>query len=108
MVLDFLPYKVAKNPIKKIGWIRYITFVLSLIFVAVLHFAKVVNIEKIMFWAVIIGNIIYYAVGIILAFAFKDNCAFCKYICPVAVFLKSRSYFSLLRIKCDKIKCIYC
>ena len=100
MVLDFLPYKVAKNPIKKIGWIRYITFVLSLIFVAVLHFAKVVNIEKIMFWAFIIGNI--------LAFAFKDNCAFCKYICPVAVFLKSRSYFSLLRIKCDKIKCIYC
>ena len=29
MVLDFLPYKVPKQPRKKIGWIRYIT--LSLI-----------------------------------------------------------------------------
>ena len=43
------------------------------------------NIEKIMFWAFIIGNILYYTVGIILAFAFKDNRAFCKYICPITV-----------------------
>ena len=27
MVLDFLPYKVPKQPRRKIGWIRYITFV---------------------------------------------------------------------------------
>lgn len=27
----------------------------------------------------------------------KDNRAFCKYICPVTVFLKLMSYFSLLR-----------
>ena len=33
---------------------------------------------------------------------------FCKYICPVTVFLKPMSYFSLLRIKCDKTKCIDC
>ena len=25
MVLDLLPYKIPKNPRKKIGWIRYIT-----------------------------------------------------------------------------------
>ena len=29
MVLDFLPYKVPKEPRKKIGWIRYITFSVS-------------------------------------------------------------------------------
>ena len=61
-----------------------------------------------MFWAFIIGNVVYYAVGIILAFVFKDNRAFCKYICPVTIFLKPMSYFSLLRIKCDKNKCISC
>ena len=31
MVLDFLPYKVPKEPRRKIGWIRYITFAASLI-----------------------------------------------------------------------------
>ena len=108
MVLDFLPYKVPKEPRKKIGWIRYIMFAVALIFVAALFLAKVGNIERIMFWAFIIGNIVYYAVGIILAFAFKDNRAFCKYICPITVFLKPMSYFAFVRIKCDKSKCISC
>ena len=61
-----------------------------------------------MFWAFLIGNLLYYAIGIALAFIFKDNRAFCKYICPVAVIMKPMSYFSLLRIKCDKSKCIDC
>ena len=108
MVLDFLPYKIPESPRKKIGWIRYITFAASLIFVAALFLAKVGNIERIMFWAFIIGNVIYYAVGIILACAFKDNRAFCKYICPITVFLKPMSYFSLLRVTCDKNKCVSC
>ena len=108
MVLDFLPYKVPSQPRKKLGWIRHVTFALSLVFVAALFLAKAGNIEKIMFWAFIIGNILYYAAGIILAFAFKDNRAFCKYICPVTVFLKPASYFSLFRIKCDKEKCVSC
>ena len=108
MVLDFLPYKVPAGPRKKLGFIRYITFAASLIFVAALFLAHVGNIERIMFWAFIIGNILYYAVGIILAFAFKDNRAFCKYICPVTVFLKPMSYFAVARVKCDKEKCISC
>ncbi len=93
MVLDFLPYKVPAQPRKKIGWIRYITFAVSLIFIASLFLAKVGNIERIMFWAFIIGNAVYYGVGIALAIAFKDNRAFCKYICPITVFLKPMSYF---------------
>ena len=108
MVLDFLPYKTPHSPRKKIGWIRYLVFLLSLIFVSTLFLCKVGNIEKIMFWAFIIGNCLYYAVGIMLAFLFKDNRAFCKYICPVTVFLKPMSYFSIVRIKCDKNKCISC
>lgn len=108
MVLDFLPYKVPKAPRKRIGWIRYLTFSASLLFVAALFLAHVGNLERIMFWAFIIGNVLYYAVGILLAFLFQDNRAFCKYICPVTVFLKPMSYFALLRIKCDQDKCISC
>jgi polyferredoxin len=108
MVLDFLPYKVPKAPRKKIGWIRYITFAGSLIFVSALFLMKVGNLERIMFWAFLVGNILYYGVGIALAFAFRDNRAFCKYICPITVFLKPMSYFSLLRIRCDTDKCVSC
>ena len=108
MVLDFLPFKVPAQPRKKLGWIRYVTFALSLIFVAALFLAHVGNIEKIMFWAFIAGNVLYYAVGIVLAYAFQDNRAFCKYICPVTVFLKPMSYFALFRVKCDKEKCVSC
>ncbi len=108
MVLDFLPYKVPEQPRKKIGWLRYITFATSLIFVAALFVAKVGNIERIMFIAFVVGNALYYILGIILAFLFKDNRAFCKYLCPITVFLKPMSYFSLFRVKCDKEKCISC
>lgn len=108
MILDFLPYKVAEQPRKKIGWIRYIVFVASLIFVSTLFLAHVGNIEKIMFWAFIVGNTLYYVAGIFLAFLFKDNRAFCKYICPITVFMKPMSYFSLFRVKCDTSKCISC
>ncbi len=108
MVLDFLPYKVPKHPRKKLGWIRYVTFVASFLFVGALFLSHVGNMERIMFWAFLVGNLLYYAVGILLAVIFKDNRAFCKYICPITVFLKPMSYFSLSRIKCDKSKCIDC
>ena len=108
MILDFLPYKVPAGPRKKIGWIRYVTFAVSLAFVAMLFLTHAGNMERIMFWAFLIGNILYYAVGIALAFLFKDNRAFCKYICPITVFLKPMSYFSLMRVKCDKDRCISC
>ena len=108
MVLDFLPFKVPAQPRKKIGWIRYVTFAVSFVFVSALFLAKVGHIEEIMFWAFIVGNVLYYAVGIALAYAFKDNRAFCKYICPITVFLKPMSYFSLMRIQCDHTKCVSC
>lgn len=108
MVLDFLPYKTPKTPRKNIGFIRYITFALSFIFVASLFLSHVGNIERIIFIAFIVGNALYYIIGIVLAFAFKDNRAFCKYICPITVFLKPISYFSISRIKCDKEKCVSC
>lgn len=107
-ILDLLPYKKPKNKRLKIGFIRYIMFMISLLFVVSLFIFRVQNIEKIMFYAFIIGNIIYYLIGISLAILLKDNRAFCKYICPVTIFLKPASYFSYLRVKCSHTKCIKC
>ena len=107
MILDLLPYKQPQGPRKKIGFIRYIVFALSLALVLLLfQFGKAT--KHTMFLLFIVGNLVYYAVGIVLAVVFKDNRAFCKYICPITVFLKPMSYFSWLRIHCDEDKCIRC
>ncbi|WP_407409119.1 4Fe-4S binding protein [Methanobrevibacter sp.] len=108
MILDLLPYKTPKSERKSWGHVRYILFLLIFCFVAALFIVKVNNLDLIIFYAFIIGNLIYYAVGIILAYKLKDNRAFCKYVCPITVFLKISSYFSLLRVTVDGDKCVDC
>ena len=109
MVLDFLPYKQPVKPRKeKWGILRYVMFVLSLTLVSGLFLIKAAHLEQIMFGLFLAGNVLYYTSGIALAFAFKDNRAFCKYLCPVTVFLKPMSFFSLLRVHCDESKCVQC
>lgn len=109
MVLDFLPYKKTCKPrIEKLGILRYVMFALSFTLVASLFLTHVAHLEKIMFYLFLIGNLLYYGVGIALAYIFKDNRAFCKYVCPITVFLKPMSYYSLLRVHCDESKCIHC
>lgn len=108
MVFDLLPYQEPKKPRKKIGYIRYIVFFASFLFVGALFLLRLPNLESIMFWSFIVGNALYYIVGIILAFVFQDNRAFCKYICPITVFLKPASYFSILRVTNDREKCVSC
>ena len=108
MILDLLPYKTNPGPRKGFGFVRYISFAASFVFVAFLFLHRVGNLERIMFWCFLIGNILYYTVGIVLEFVLKDNRAFCKYVCPITVFLKPMSYFAALRISCDKSKCISC
>lgn len=83
-------------------------FVLSLALVSGLMLIKIAKLEQIMFWLFIVGNVLYYILGIGLAFVLKDNRAFCKYLCPVTVFLKPMSYFSFLCVHCDESKCIHC
>ena len=109
MVLDFLPYNQPQKPRKeKLGFLRYVMFLLSLALVSGLFLMQVAHLEQIMFWLFLAGNALYYLVGIVFAFLFQDNRAFCKYICPITVFLKPMSYFSLIRLKCDKEKCVSC
>lgn len=54
------------------------------------------------------GNAVYYVLGILLAVLLKDNRAFCKYVCPIAVFLKVGAKYSLLKIEKDPEKYIDC
>lgn len=109
MILDLLPYRRPEKPRKRnLGILRYVMFSFSLALVIGLFLMEIKSMESVMFWLFLAGNIFYYAVGILLAFAFRDNRAFCKYLCPVTVFLKPMSYFSILRVHCDESKCIHC
>lgn len=108
MVLDLLPYKTPELPRKMWGYWRYILFAGSLFFVSVLFLFHVEQLDRILFYSFLIGNALYYAAGILLAFVCRDNRAFCKYLCPITVFLKPASYFSVLRVKNDTDKCISC
>ena len=50
MILDVLPYKHPNGSRQKLGFIRYITFALSLALVVGLFLAKSANLERIMLW----------------------------------------------------------
>ena len=50
----------------------------------------------------------YYVVAITLAYALKDNRAFCKYVCPIPVLQKIPSRFSLMKVEGDAEKCNGC
>jgi len=102
MILDLLPFTRPSGRLPgRWGWIRYLHFGLSLGVVLVLiylvGFRNGATGTAAVTWFVI-GNLLYYAAGIILGYALKDNRAFCKYLCPVSVPLKITSRFSLMKI----------
>ncbi len=122
MVLDLLPYK--ENTAWKKGvapYIRYIHFLISLALVVILFYgfkytilhtdpaelAKGMGTKLELAWF-LAGNIIYYVIGISLALVMKDNRAFCKYVCPLTIFLRTINRITLVRIKGDQEKCTDC
>jgi polyferredoxin len=112
MILDLLPFKKPAGRLPaKWGWLRYLHFGISLILVWVAW--RFFGVEDgavgntALSWY-IIGNVFYYLIGIVLAYALKDNRAFCKYVCPVSVPLKLTSRFSLMKICGDAETCNNC
>ncbi len=113
MVLDFFPWMKPKHGrYKKLGVLRYVHFAVSLILILLLwlvyemkdfHKHSVVELN----W-LIIGNLFYFAVAIMLTVILKDNRAFCKYVCPIPVFMKLGSRFSIWKIHIDPKKCTEC
>lgn len=110
MVLDLLPFDKSK------GWIpgpwkglRYVHFALSLGLVAGLVFLfgyRPWGMAPL--WWLLAGDLLYYAAGIPLAYALKDNRAFCKYLCPIPVLMKLGSRFALLKVAGAKERCNQC
>lgn len=122
MILDLLPYK------KNIVWrggnlprLRAVHFALALGLTAMLVFGFSYTIVQTdpeaaasgmgtlasLAWFAV-GNALYYAAGIALAIRFKDNRAFCKYLCPVTVFLRTGARVALARIQGDVQTCTSC
>ncbi|MBK9927425.1 MAG: 4Fe-4S binding protein [Anaerolineales bacterium] len=112
MVLDLLPFKRPSGRLpRRFGWIRYLHFGLSLgivlLLLYVVGFREGATGSVAVTWF-IIGNLLYYTVGIVLAYTLKDNRAFCKYVCPVSVPLKVTSRFSLIKIGQGSGQCNDC
>ena len=112
MVLDLLPFKRPSGRLpRRFGWFRYLHFGLSvllvLLLVYVVGFRAGATGSLAVTWF-ILGNMLYYAAGIVLAYTLKDNRAFCKYVCPVSVPLKITSRFSIIKIGGEAGRCNDC
>lgn len=111
-MLDLLPWKKPKEGrIPYLGAFRYLHFFVSLSLVVYVMFVirDTPSLESLreLYWF-LIGNLIYYVSGFLLAFLLKDNRAFCKYLCPIPVLQKIGSRFSLLKINIKQNKCVEC
>lgn len=54
------------------------------------------------------GNLAYWTLGVVLAYRFEDNRAFCKYACPVSVLLRLTSRTALIKVAGDAEACAAC
>lgn len=113
-IFDWLPISGMKKSIpEKAKNLRYISLIISLAIPFYLVFILNFNVyedylyKKEMLW-MFSGNALYYAIGIPLAFIYKDKRAFCKLVCPVALVMKPTSSISLLKIKPKQGDCIEC
>jgi ferredoxin-type protein NapH len=122
-LLEWLPIKENKPIPKKYTYIRIPVLIISILIPFILiqsgydYMSKHIDssitsfIESKKFdqfiWF-LTGYILYYAVGIILAFVFKKRRAFCKIFCPVSLIMKLPTRFSLVKMRPTKNKCIKC
>ncbi len=122
MILDLLPYKIGIVwQGKTLPRMRSFHLALVLLLTGVLYYgfstttvqtdpdaiAAGMGTKAGLLWFVV-GNALYYVAGIVLAIRFKDNRAFCKYLCPVTVFLKTGARVALVRIAGDSKQCTAC
>ena len=114
-LMNLLPFKRSKGKAKEAPYsaLRYVFFLFSFGLVAFLvwrvGYAPGADWKttKAHLWY-IGGNVLYFGAGAILAYAYKDNRAFCKILCPITVFLKISGRFSLLKIGGTSVVCNSC
>ena len=111
MILDLLPFNRSTGWVRgRLPWLRYGLFGLSLGTVLGFWFLAAYHLDtayRSFLW-LLVGNLLYYAVAIGLAYYYRDNRAFCKYVCPVTVLMKVTSRFSLMKIAGEKSACTDC
>jgi len=101
MIFDLLPYPFSHYRREgRWGLLRYAHAGIGLLLVLVLWFGFRMNgatgrLGVVWFG---IGTLAYYAVGVTMALVLRDNRAFCKYLCPLAVPLKASAAYSLVKV----------
>jgi ferredoxin-type protein NapH len=108
-LLDQLPYKRSPGRLAaRWGLLRYAHFALSLALVALLWYGLAYRPGagglSALAWF-LAGNLLYDLLGVGMAVALRDNRAFCKYACPVAVVLKLGAPSALLKVKGQAERC---
>jgi len=110
-VFDLLPYRRGDRLPGKWGRLRYAHLALSLGLVALLWFGFGQREGALGATALrwfVAGSLLYDLAEVALALLLKDNRAFCKYLCPIAVPLKLTARFALLKVaghnldRCDE------
>jgi ferredoxin-type protein NapH len=113
-ILDWLPvHKKKKHINPSYKNLRFLALAISLLIPYYLVFVMNYDVradylgQKEMLW-MFVGNAIYYAIGIPLAFILHDRRAFCKYVCPVSLVMIPTRKLSLINIKPTGNECIEC
>ena len=114
-LLEWLPINKNKKIPKKYTYIKYPVLILSLLIPFILvvngydYINKHIELPKTdQFLWFLVGNMIYYVVGILLAILFKKRRAFCKIWCPVSLIMKLPTRISIVKISPTGNKCIEC
>lgn len=111
-VIDQLPFRTSPGRLPGgAGRWRTAHFVASLALVAVLvlglgYGGGAVGARAVGWF--VAGNVLYTGLALGLAFALRDNRAFCKYACPVAVVLRTTTRPALVKIAGDPAACAAC
>jgi ferredoxin-type protein NapH len=111
MVLDLLPFRKKKNRPVRGGFSNFVLLA-SFLFIVLVRFAfghraPSPGTPSAFLWT-LGGFVFYYVLAVGTAFAFRDNRAFCKYICPSSAILRQVSRFSLLKITGNPERCNGC
>jgi ferredoxin-type protein NapH len=114
-LLNHLPYKAGRPgsgraPFSRVRVIHFaLSFALVAVFVFGLRYVPGTDWKttRALTWY-LAGNAFYFIAGILLAFIYKDNRAFCKILCPISVVLKIASRASLLKIGPTAAACNAC
>jgi ferredoxin-type protein NapH len=116
-VFEWLPIRENKPIPKRLTHIRWIILIASVAapllllnsgydFVNLHYKASTGRIGQFVWF--LIGNGVYFASGIVLAFVMKKKRAFCKVLCPVALVMKPGASLSSLRVEPTGEECTEC